>query len=198
MSTVQLLNCRTSSSPEELASPGSPSEDSFSAILTQTLPSFLSNNVPLPSSPFLNKFSIHHQDAEVSIADATDCLRTVSGKIDWFHRKHCFCPHLISTEDATQIATLHRKILIEEIPFLELQSRLQNGMVVDIPRELEGRIQAVCGLFDELKHRIDDLVTSIAPKLSQQTLQSINWICTQKIQPNPQPNISHKTLFFVF
>ena len=114
---------------------------------------------------FVPKFSIHHQDAEVSIADATDCLRMVSGKIDWFHRKHSFCPHLISPDDALQIAALHQKILIEEVPFLELRNRLAEGLFVDIPRELEGRVQVVCGLFDELKQRIDDLATNITPTI---------------------------------
>ena len=92
----------------------------------------------------------------------------VSGKIDWFHRKQAFCPHLISTDDATQIAALHQKILIEEVPFLELQSRLREGLCVDIPQELVGRVEVVCGLFDELKHRIDSLFTNMAPTLIAQ------------------------------
>lgn len=159
-------NKSTPSSPEEMNTPSS-SDESISSYLAQNLmPSFLMSNTPFPA--FLNKSSIHHQDAEVSIADATDCLRMVSGKIDWFHRKHCFCPHLMTASDVAQISDLHRKILIEEIPFLELQNRLQNGLVVDIPHELEGRVKFVCNLFDELKHRIDDLIGSIAPNLSQQ------------------------------
>lgn len=139
------------------------STPSLSMLLSPSaMPSFLSaSNSPLHAAHFIQKFSIHHQDAEVSIADATDCLRMVSGKIDWFHRKQAFCPHLISNDDAAQIAALHQKILIEEIPFLELQTRLKEGLFVDIPRELEGRVQAVCVLFDELKHRIDDLATNI-------------------------------------
>jgi len=122
------------------------------------------NGSPLIGLQF-PKFSIRHQDAEVSIADATDCLRMVSGKIDWFHRKAAFCPHLISADDATQIAVLHQKLLIEEIPFLELQTRLCDGLSVDIPRELEGRVQGVCDLFVQLKQRIDDLITNIAPTI---------------------------------
>ena len=144
----------------------SDSTPSLSAILSPLrMPAgFLNSNSPFQPSSVL-KFSIHHQDAEVSIADATDCLRMVSGKIDWFHRKQAFCPGLISPDDALQIAALHEKILIEEVPFLELQTRLQEGLFVDIPRELEGRVQTVCGIFDELKHRIEDLVTKITPTL---------------------------------
>ena len=92
----------------------------------------------------------------------------VSGKIDWFHRKQAFCPHMISTDDATQIAALHQKLLIEEVPFLDLQNRLRAGMCVDIPRDMEGRVEVVCGLFDELKRRIDDLITNITPTLLAQ------------------------------
>ena len=148
----------------------SDSTPSLSILLSpSTIPTFMGVNSPLQSSPYLQKFSIHHQDAEVSIADATDCLRMVSGKISWFHRKQAFCPHLISPDDAAQIAALHQKILIEEVPFLELQSRLQEGLFVDIPRELEGRVQMVCGLFDELKHRIDDLINNITPTLLAQS-----------------------------
>lgn len=149
-------------SPHSLSSPDS--TPSLSVLLSplRMPPGFLNSNLPFQSAL---KFSIHHQDAEVSIADATDCLRMVSGKIDWFHRKQAFCPDLISPDDAVQIAALHQKILIEEVPFLELQSRLQEGLFVDIPRELEGRVTTVCGIFDELKHRIEDLVTKITPVL---------------------------------
>lgn len=68
-------------------------------------------------------------------------------------------------DDVEQIAALHRRILIEEVPFLELQNRLRDGLVVDIPRELEGRVQMVCKLFTELKSRIDDLATHVKPKV---------------------------------
>lgn len=74
----------------------------------------------------------------------------------------------MSADDVEQIAALHQKILIEEVPFLELQIRLQEGVGVDIPRELEGRVQVVCGLIDELKRRIDDLITNITPMLLAQ------------------------------
>ncbi|KAJ6223287.1 hypothetical protein RDWZM_001832 [Blomia tropicalis] len=133
------------------------STPSISALLSPST-MHANQNGFLNISAFTQKFSIHHQDAEVSIADATDCLRMVSGKIDWFHRKQAFCPHLVSSDDAMQVAALHQKILIEEVPFLELKTRLRDGLVVDIPRELEGRVQVVCGMFDELKHRINDLI----------------------------------------
>lgn len=110
---------------------------------------------------FANKFSIHHQDAEVSIADANDCLRMVSNKIDWFHRKYSFCPHLMTPDDLQQIGDLLKKTLIEEVPFLELQHRLHSGQVVDIPRELVGRVENICKEFVAIKHRIDQLVASV-------------------------------------
>lgn len=148
------LQYSNDSSPSELTTP-SPTEDHLA-------PSILSNNVPL-SNLIHQKCSIHYQDAQASIADATDCLRMISGKIEWFHRKQQFCPHLVSNEDTKQITALHRKILIEEIPFLELQDRLLNGMVVDIPRELEGKISSVCNMFNELKNRMDNLITNSPP-----------------------------------
>ena len=167
---IDMSHRTTDSNPLSPVTMSSDSTPPLSFLISPSaLPGFLSNNTPLATMPFsMQKFSIHHQDAEVSIADATDCLRTVSGKIDWFHRKHSFCPHLISADDAIQIAALHPKILIEEVPFLELQGRLREGLFVDIPRELLGRVQVVCDLFDELKHRIDDLITHITPTLIAQ------------------------------
>lgn len=161
-SPLTITSPSISPQPRRIFSPSlsSPSSPPLSMLLSPAnLPAFLAQTSHL-SIPF-QKFSIHHQDAEVSIADATDCLRMVSGKIDWFHRKQAFCPHLISPDDAIQIATLHQKILIEEVPFLELQTRLREGQCVDIPRELEGRVKVVCGLFEELKQRIDDLVNNL-------------------------------------
>ncbi|KAF7493579.1 hypothetical protein SSS_01553 [Sarcoptes scabiei] len=151
------MSKRTTSSSSDSSSPSELSTPSLNEDLLE--PSILTNNIPLPIiSP---KCSIHHQDAEASIADATDCLRMISGKTEWFHRKHHFCPHLVTGDDIKQITELHRKILLEELPFIELHDRLRNGLVVDIPKELQGRISNVCVMFTDLKNRIDDLITNV-------------------------------------
>lgn len=143
-----------SNGSSELNTP-SPTQD-------RSAPSIMSNNVPL-SKLIYPKCSIHYQDAQASISDATDFLRLISGKIKWFERKQQFCPHLVSNEDTKQIAALHQKTLIEEIPFLELQDRLLNGKVVDIPRDLKGKISNVCAMFNELKCRMDNLLANSPP-----------------------------------
>ncbi|OTF74407.1 hypothetical protein BLA29_007384 [Euroglyphus maynei] len=139
----------------------------------------LTKNISIVDIIQYHKCSIHHQDAEASIADATDCLRMITGKMEWFQRKHQFCPHLFSNEDAQQITSLHQRLLIEEIPFLELKDRLRNGLNVDIPRELQGRITSVCQKFDELKLRFDNLLSNVnQPSISMNptttTVSSIN------------------------
>lgn len=121
----------------------------------------LTRNISISDIIQYHKCSIHHQDAEASIADATDCLRMITGKMEWFHRKHQFCPHLFSNDDQQQIVSLHQRLLIEEIPFIELQDRLRNGLNVDIPNELQGRISSVCRKFDELKLRFDNLLSNV-------------------------------------
>lgn len=121
----------------------------------------LTKNISLIDIIKYHKCSIHHQDAEASIADATDCLRMITGKMEWFQRKHKFCPHLFSDEDQQQIQSLHQRLIIEEIPFLELQERFRNGLDVDIPHELQGRIALVCQKFDELKQHFDKLLSNV-------------------------------------
>lgn len=129
--------------------------------LSPISPFSLLANPPSIVVPFVNKLSIHHQDAEVSIADANDCLRMVANKIEWFYRKYSFCPHLMTPDDIRQIDELMKKIWIEEVPFLELQNRLHTGQVVDIPKELVGRVGDICKEFSMVKNQINQLVANV-------------------------------------
>jgi hypothetical protein len=115
---------------------------------------------------------IIRQEAEGSLADANDCLRSVKGKLIWFHQKQLFCPHLITIEDSTQVQSLIDRITSEEKPILEFDQKLKSGLVSHVSRDLEIRFNTFCQRFSQIKQMLQILYNNI--ELIIETKQFVN------------------------
>jgi len=141
-----------------------------SIIIGSTCYQNISNYFPNPKEV---NVVINRQEAEGSIADANDCLRSVKGRLNWFHQKQQFCSHLISMEDSNQVQYLIDRVVAEELPILEFQQKLKLGLVANVSRDLEIRVSAVCDRFCEMKKLLELLYNDIELVIQTQKFVSI-------------------------
>ncbi|XP_054157112.1 uncharacterized protein LOC128955464 [Oppia nitens] len=116
---------------------------------------------------------VNAHECEGSIAEAKDCLRSVSHKLEWFERKQLFCPHLISIDDSAEVMTLINRVATEELPVIDYDHKLNSGQESEVSNDLHLRVRAVVESFKQIKKMLQLLYNNIELIIKKEKLIAI-------------------------